>query len=129
MLAGCALAGCTSAGPAGQTDQANASAGATTAETVTLAPGNAAPLPAGAQLRFVSVESDSRCPPQVQCIHAGEAVLLFELKPGNGKPEPLRLTTTPPADRVSVRGWQLTLLELDRSSPPKATLRLARRAE
>lgn len=115
LVASCALTGCSSAG-ASQDDVIG--------RPVTLVPGQTVPLPAGAGLSFKAVESDSRCPPGVQCIQAGEATVLFELRPAGGEAQPLRLTTTPPADRGAAGGWRIKLLELDHGAPPRATVQI-----
>jgi len=45
---------------------------------VRLAQGVVADLPGGRTLALIEVTGDSRCPPEVQCVWAGEANLLFE---------------------------------------------------
>lgn len=111
------LAGCTSPGAAEETGPDR---------IATLAPGETIALSGEVRLRFVSVESDSRCPPRVQCIHAGEATLLFELGPASGGRHALRLTTTPPADHGVAGAWQLKLRGLDHGAPPRATVQISR---
>jgi hypothetical protein len=50
----------------------------------TLGPGQHLVLKDGTILRFVGLVSDSRCPADAICIHAGEAVVAFELTPAGG---------------------------------------------
>ena len=62
LVAGCA--------PAAQPQSARGSG------LLTLAPGQTTPVPGeGLQLKFDQVVSDSRCPSDVACIQAGEAVV------------------------------------------------------
>lgn len=92
-------------------------------QPIDMVPGDRVGLPDQSTLRYVEVESDSRCPPGVQCIQAGEARLQFELTRAgvaaeraivvSGKPAPTRLGA-----------WNLHLLALDFSDAPKATLRI-----
>lgn len=78
-------------------------------------------LPAGASLRYLAVRSDSRCPPAVQCIRAGEAEVVFEFSPAFGDPVPVVLDT---ASRLAapIGGWQLRLVSLGFGDSPTATV-------
>lgn len=88
----------------------------------TLRPGERASLPQQASLRYVGVESDSRCPPQVQCVWAGDARvnLAFE-QAGAVTDLALDMSSTRPQP---VGPWMLHLLQLDRGAKPALTLRL-----
>jgi hypothetical protein len=88
----------------------------------TLRPGEQATLPGQSSLRYVGVANDSRCPPTVQCVWAGDAEvkLVFEqagkaadivLHSANAAPQPMG-------------PWSLTLVGLERGTAPAATLRL-----
>lgn len=46
--------------------------------TASLAPGDTVALPDRSTLRFVGLRNDSRCPPGVACIRAGDADVAFE---------------------------------------------------
>lgn len=51
----------------------------------TLMPGGSARIPASdLTIRFLEVESDSRCPVEVDCVWAGDAVLVVETVSGSG---------------------------------------------
>ncbi|GHA69437.1 hypothetical protein [Cognatilysobacter bugurensis] len=95
---------------------------AATAQTpveIRLAPGEHAPLPGGGRLRFVAVVSDSRCPPKVQCIHAGEAVLRFELDSSVGA-RTVELSTATDAHAASVGGHRVRLISATQGTPVSA---------
>lgn len=108
-----ALAGCTTG--AGEPDYSPGSA-------AVLKPGESLVLPGDARLRYVEVAADSRCPPGVQCIRAGDATVRFELEAG-GAPEPL-LLTIPGNPARTLAGWRIELLGLDFGAPPAATVRV-----
>lgn len=109
-LAGCASHGGTGPVPLGQ--------------PVAIATGHEVTLPAGARLRFVGITDDSRCPAEVQCIHAGDATAAFEFTPAAAASEGVTLNTAdrPPVARIGP--WRLQLLELGRGDAPKATVRI-----
>lgn len=91
--------------------------------SITLQPGGMVELPDGAQLRYVEVVADSRCPPGVQCIRAGEAEVRFELRTGAGAVQSLVVDTV--ARRSTVRaGWRVELEKLDFGPAPAATIRV-----
>jgi hypothetical protein len=88
-----------------------------------LHPGQRMSLPEGARLVYVETANDSRCPPDVTCVHAGDAdVRLRFHKPGamldvvlnaseQGTPRP-------------IGAWHVTLLGLGPGPRPPATLRV-----
>lgn len=79
-------------------------------ESFTLAPGDTAHVgPERTGVSFDAVIADSRCPTDVQCIRAGEAVVRVVVA-GQGQPaETVELQTTPNRDQVAVSGYTLTL--------------------
>lgn len=85
-----------------------------------LAPGEQAALPSGGRLRFVEVRDDSRCPPGVQCVHAGEATVVFELHAPPAAPARLTLSTARLPAAADAGAWRLTLLDLGSGSAPLA---------
>lgn len=93
-----------------------------TSQPFTLEPGGRAALPQQASLRYIGVDSDSRCPPDVQCVWAGDAQvrLVFEQ---SGKQLQVVLHTANPAPQP-LGPWTLVLVGLQRGAAPAATLRL-----
>jgi len=114
LLAGCATTGAGS----GRTLAAGMPATLATGDTVT--------LPDATTLTYVGVSSDSRCPPNVQCIQAGTAIVAFRHSMG-GMSHDVVLDSgkAPTADLGDT--WRLTLVKLDFASPPNATIRVDRR--
>ncbi|HEY5804185.1 MAG TPA: hypothetical protein VIT90_10880 [Lysobacter sp.] len=88
----------------------------------TLQPGGRAALPQEAALRYVGVDQDSRCPPEVTCVWAGDAQvkLVFEQA---GRTEDVVLHAASPTPQT-LGPWTLTLLRLEPGASPAATLRL-----
>lgn len=91
---------------------------------VDLAPGERTALPNGGTLRYVALVSDSRCPSGVQCIHAGEAVLRFELE-ATGRTQSFVLSTAAPRDAMTAGAYRIGLLDVSRPLPPQATLSIS----
>ena len=84
----------------------------------TLAVGESIALPDATTLTYVGVTSDSRCPPGVQCIQAGSAVVAFR---HGGHDLSLETGKSTSAD---LGAWRLTLVSLDFSAPPRVTIRI-----
>jgi hypothetical protein len=84
----------------------------------TLSAGESVTLPDASTLTYVGVTSDSRCPPNVQCIQAGSAVVAFRHATHDFTLE------TPKSMSTDLGAWRLTLVSLDFASPPKATVRV-----
>ncbi|GAB1595431.1 hypothetical protein [Lysobacter claricitrinus] len=113
------LAGCASAGAGGGHTVAAGT-------PVTLAKGETITLPDASTLTYVDVNSDSRCPPNVQCIQAGTAIVGFRHSMGGMSHDVvLDSAKSPTADLDAT--WRLTLVTLDFASPPNATVRVDRR--
>lgn len=89
-------------------------------------PGERVALSGHSALHYVGVTSDSRCPPAVQCIHAGNAVVAFRWMPSAGPSQDfvLNMPDQPRARDLGQR--RLMLLELGRGTTPQATLRIER---
>ena len=82
--------------------------------------GAIASLPDGAKLRFDNVRSDSRCPIDVVCIRAGEAIIAVTLMRGTGNEEK-ELQTVPAQSQFSYSKYVVKLTELQpypRASQP-----------
>ena len=84
----------------------------------TLSAGDSVVLPDASTLTYSGVSSDSRCPPKVQCIQAGSAVVGFRHGSREFTLEAAKSNTT------DVGAWRLTLVSLDFASPPNATVRI-----
>lgn len=118
-----ALSACAHAGDEGGGGAAQIAVG----ESAQLRPGDSVALPDRSRLRFVEVVSDSRCPPNVQCIRAGEAVLAFEFSGADGARSTLSFDTSAAEPRQRAGAWTVELQSLDFASPPQATVKLAAR--
>lgn len=90
---------------------------------MTLSVGERATLPDRATLRFVGVRDDSRCPPGVQCIRAGDAKVDFELVPVGGATQPLTLNE-PEQRSGRVGDWTVAIEGLTHDSSPRVTVRV-----
>ena len=91
--------------------------------TVALLPGESASLPDGL-LRYVRLVSDSRCPPDVQCVWAGDAVIALRWTPTSGAAQDFELHTTLKPKSFDAGGRSITLQALERDESPKATLQV-----
>lgn len=109
------LPGCTGASPTRAT--------APLGQPIQMAPGERIALPDGATLRYVEVAADSRCPPGVQCIRAGDADVVFEFAQAAQAPRRLTVNTEPPAT-ATIGKWQLRLLALAFGDSPKVTVQI-----
>ena len=95
--------------------------------TVALLPGESASLPDGL-LRYVRLVSDSCCPPDVQCVWAGDAVIELQWIPTRGAPRALNLHLNPQAGPTSAKldTRDVTFTHLGHPAP-QASLRIDRR--
>ena len=83
------------------------------ADVLTLAPGQAAAVDAGAlRVRFDGVQNDSRCPADVACIQAGDAVVGITLIAADRSQQRYELHTTG-ATAVVHTGLTIALETLD----------------
>ena len=55
--------------------------------------GATATLPDGLRIKFDRVTADSRCPSDVQCVRAGEAIIAVTMATSNGGPETREIRT------------------------------------
>ena len=97
--------------------------GATPGEAFTLAPGEEVTLPDKATLRYVRIVQDSRCPPGVQCIRAGDADVSFEFTDASGATAPVNLNL-PESPQATLGNWRAQLLSLEFGDGAHATLRV-----
>jgi hypothetical protein len=91
----------------------------------TMSAGERVSLPDASTLRYIGIANDSRCPPDVMCIRAGDADVLFD-HASNGSAAS-RITLNTGRQRSATLGrWQLQLVDLAaRGAPPLVTLRIS----
>jgi len=91
-----------------------------------MAPGETVTLSDRSTLRYVSVESDSRCPPHVQCIHAGNAVVGFESRPAAGTTQSFELNSPDQPQSRDLGSLHVMLQSLAFGAAPQAQLKVER---
>ena len=74
-------------------------------------------------IKFISVVSDSRCAPNVQCIWAGNAKIKISVWKGRTRPQTMELNTATAPRVVTVGGYELKLLDLTPKSAGNRTMR------
>lgn len=111
-----ALSACTTAGTAREQPMPPMPA--------TLAVGQSLALPDRSTLRYVGVRDDSRCPPGVACIRAGEATVDFDHTPAGATAARVSVVV-PDAPTARVGGWILTVERLAHGATPAATVRVS----
>ncbi len=112
MLAIATAGGCASAGDAPPLGR-----------EVTLQRGARLALPDDASLRYVAVTADSRCPPDVQCIRAGDADVAFEFVSRHGEASVITINTVN-SPTAAIGEWQLHLVSLGSGDAPGATVKV-----
>ncbi len=117
-----ATLGCSSTTAAGENSGARS---ISAAQTFAMKPGESVSLDGRGQLKYVGVKSDSRCPPERQCVWAGDAEVTFEWTATGAGAESFGLHTGF-ADKASkpVGGHKLALVSLARGANPEAQLKL-----
>ena len=95
-----------------------------TGNDFTMAASEQVSLPDASRLRYIGIANDSRCPPDVMCIRAGDADVLFDHATAGSTPSRIALNTE--RTRSATLGkWQLQLVGLaSRGTPPSVTLRI-----
>ncbi len=93
-------------------------------QTFAMQPGQQVALPDRSRLHYVGVQSDSRCPPDVQCIQAGNALVGFKWQPGGDEALSFALSTPEPPQSRDLGSLRLTLLSLAFGAAPKVQLRI-----
>jgi hypothetical protein len=81
--------------------------------------GAASVLPDGTRLTFRDVRDDSRCPMDVMCVWAGDAIVAIALTPPKGLSESRDLHVQPSASRIAYAGYTIALTAL--APYPRAT--------
>ncbi len=87
-------------------------------------PGERVTLPDRSKLRYVDVVTDSRCPPEVRCVWAGDAEVAFTRTVDDAAAQSFSLHTGRGARSQDFGGRRLTLVSLARGPQPQAELRL-----
>lgn len=90
-------------------------------------PGEQVTLGDHSTLRYVRVTNDSRCPPGVKCIWAGDAEVAFEWTATDSAEQAFSLHTGKDPKQQTVGERRLTLSSLARGDSPEAQLRIERR--
>jgi hypothetical protein len=87
-----------------------------------LSVGQQVTLSDGSMLRYAGIANDSRCPPAVQCIRAGDADVLFD---HSIRGSALRVTLNTERVRSAAIGTlQLQLIDLAPGDAPQVTARI-----
>ena len=125
LIAACALSACASGTSSGGTGSTQESSMRTIAagESVSIRQGETVRLPDGATLRYVTVTQDSRCPPDVQCIRAGDADIEFAFTPPGGTATTVR-PNLPEAPTATIGAWRLTAEKLGFGDAPAVTVKI-----
>ncbi len=117
------LAACAS-GTAGEAGPASAAASVTDATPFTLQPGQSATLADASRLQYLRLLEDSRCPPDVQCVWAGDAVISLQWTPASGGAQEFKLHSGLDPRSQAVGARTVTLQSLARGEQPEATLQV-----
>lgn len=115
--------GCTSTSAAGE-GSGDSARNVAIAQPFAMVPGDSVALAERGTLRYVGVKSDSRCPPDRQCVWAGDAEVTFEWTAKGANVQSFELHTGF-ADKASkpLAEHKLTLVSLARGAKPEAQLR------
>jgi hypothetical protein len=92
-------------------------------QSTSLAQGESVRLSDGATLKYVSVPQDSRCPPGVQCIRAGDADIEFAFTPAGGSAMTVS-PNLPEAPTKDIGHFKLTVESLAFGDAPAVTVRI-----
>ncbi|MEP6633963.1 MAG: hypothetical protein ABJA62_07105 [Luteimonas sp.] len=92
-------------------------------QAFTMQPGEDVVLSDHSSLHYASVKADSRCPPDVRCIWAGDAEVIFTRAADGGASETFSLHTGQGARDRDFDSGKLTLVSLARGTDPQAELR------
>ncbi len=93
-------------------------------QTFSMQPGGQVTLSDRSTLRYVSVQSDSRCKPGQQCIQAGNAVVGFQWQSTPGGSEAFTLNSAQQPKTRELRQNRLTLVSLAFGEEPQVQLRV-----
>lgn len=94
-------------------------------QSLKLAIGDHATLADGSRLTYVQLINDSRCPPNVQCVWAGNAEIQIRWAPASGSNgREFSLNTSSMGNKptfVDVGPYEIRLTDLERGVAPSAT--------
>lgn len=93
-------------------------------ETFTLQVGQQVRLADDSQLRYQRLVTDSRCPPDVLCVWAGDAIVAFEWSPAGGSAQAFELHTGKEPRSHALGSRTLRLASLARGEAPAAELQV-----
>jgi len=88
-----------------------------------LHPGQKMALPDSARIIYVGTVNDSRCPPDVQCVHAGDADVRLRFQKTDAMLDVV-LKASEQGQPRAIGDWRVTLLGLAPGTRPAATLRV-----
>jgi len=95
----------------------------TTGQDFTMRVGQHVSLADASTLGYAGIANDSRCPPDVQCIRAGDADVLFDYSPRGGAATRITLNTER-LRAIRIGPWQLRLIDIAQGDAPRATVRV-----
>lgn len=81
----------------------------------------------GSQLTYLELVNDSRCPPNVQCVWAGNAEIRMRWAPTRGSSKVFTLNTSPvggKATSATLGKFEIHLQALERGIAPAATFEI-----
>lgn len=81
-------------------------------------------LPDDSRLRYVRVADDSRCPPKVQCIWAGEVVVELAWRAQHGAPTSFELHSMREPRSPPIGAWRVSLEAATPGAQPTIELAL-----
>ncbi len=116
------LAACSSVASSG--DASGGNSVIADGSTFPMQPGQAVTLADRSTLRYERVVNDSRCPPDVQCVWAGDAEVSFTWRSSGGGRDAFSLHTGRGDKSHHVGERTVTLVGLARGAAPEATLRI-----
>lgn len=90
-----------------------------------LSPGEQLELPDASVLLYLGVTNDSRCPPNAQCVRAGDANVAVAITAPGAPTRSSAINTANP--EVEIGKWRLQLLSLDAAPQPRLTLQIDER--
>ncbi len=124
LLAIALLAGCNTMPATGQPDAGSVADGS----ELQLGIGETARLADGSRLTYLRLVNDSRCPPKVQCVWAGDAEIDLRWQPASGSARDISLHTSanPGPTNARIGDRSITLIALARGIAPKAMLKVER---